>query len=249
MFMEQLKVEAGEALFDKAVSHYRSGNIKSYSFSGRGKSNFKIKAIVQAAGAFGVTISLSFDTNWFEIDHYCTCAANGARLCEHAAAVIYKFLADDFPKINRRPMQPAEPQGGIAQLQLAVAPAEPAVITYAIHGLGTTTEFFQLTPTVPQRDKAFCGQLVECLGDINYSAWKREELLQSLSGFDRLVFCFLENKLSRKELSSRTVFLPKSRESLQLIVTLSEAGRAVVGETGQPLQLGEPLAAAASHGL
>jgi superfamily II DNA or RNA helicase len=241
MFMEQLKAETGEALFDKAVSHYRSGNIKSYSFSGRGKSNFKIKAIVQAAGAFGVTISLSFDTNWFKIDHYCTCAANGARLCEHAAAVIYKFLADDFSKINRRPMQPAEPQGGIAQLQLAVAPAEPAVITYAIHGLGTTTEYFQLTPTVPQRDKTFCGQLVECLGDINYSARKREELLQALSGFDRLVFCFLENKLSRKELSSRTVFLPKSRESLQLIVTLSEAGRAVVGETGQPLQLGEPL--------
>jgi superfamily II DNA or RNA helicase len=242
MLMEHLKSEAGETLFNKAVSHYQSGNIKSYSVSNRRKSSYQIKAIVTAAGAFGVSINLVFTNNRFKIDPYCTCASGSVGLCEHAVAAVYKFLADDFPKINHQAIKSVPPKGGLDQLKLAAAaPTGPAAITYGIGNLNTATETFQFTFTVPGREDTFCVQLVECLGDLNYSARKREELLNTLSGLDRLVFCFLENKLSGKDSPRKTVFLPKSREVVQLIGALTEANRVVVFETGHPLQLGEPL--------
>jgi superfamily II DNA or RNA helicase len=242
MLMEKLKAEAGEAIFERAVLLYQSGNIKPYSFSNKGNYSYRIKAIVNAGDAFGVNIRLDFSYSGFKTDHYCTCPAGGARLCEHATAVIYKFLADDLPKTNFRVVKPVQSQDGLAQLKLAAAaPTEPVAITYKVGGLDTVTESFKFTLSTPQREEAFCGQLVDCLGDINYSAAKREKLLNGLSGFDRLVICFLENKLSAKEPHAKSVLLPKTREVFQFIITLIQNNRAVSSNTGRPLQLGEPL--------
>jgi superfamily II DNA or RNA helicase len=241
MLMEKLKSEAGEAVFDQAVAHYHSGSIKPFSFLSQGNGRYQIKAIVRATGAFGVNINLDFTNDRFKINPYCTCSSGGARICEHAAAVIYKFLADELPKINPRVIKPAQPQDGIAQLKLAAAPAEPVAITYGIGGLGTLTECFQFTLTVSGRDEAFSAQLVDCLGNINYSTRKRDNLLNALSGFDHLAICYLENKLSGKDSHTNSVLLPRSREVLQLIVTLIKADRAVSPDNGRPLKLGAPL--------
>lgn len=239
MLLEKLKLDAGEPVFEKAVSYYQTGNIKSYAFTQQGNSRYQIKAIVKASGAYGVNIKLDFIYNQVKIDHYCTCGSN--QLCEHATAVAYKFISDDLPKFNSKLIKPA-PAEGIELLKLvAVCSSAKAELHYTISGLDNQAENFQLTFNSQERDETFLSQLVEGLGDINYSAGKREQLLNSLTGFDYLVVTYLENILTGKDPRRKSVFFSKSKENLQLIITLIQNSRVISNHTSQPLEFGETL--------
>jgi superfamily II DNA or RNA helicase len=243
MLFEKLKLDAGERIFDFAVSHYQAGDIKNYNLTRQGNSHFQIKAIVKASGVYGVNLSLDFTSGQLRIDHYCTCSGD-SRICEHAAAVAYKFLADDFPKFNLGVTKPAKlpPTDGIESLKLAIAGAPgECPLYYKIGNLDNSAEDFKLAFFIPKQQPAFLAQLMEALGDVNYSARKREQAFNSLCGFDRLVVSYVENALSGKDSGKGTVFLPKSRENFQLILTLIQNGRAIHDNTSQPLILGEVL--------
>jgi superfamily II DNA or RNA helicase len=236
MLLEKLKTDAGEVIFEKALSHYQSGNIKPYSFTVQG-SRYQIKAIVKAAGACGVNLSLEFVNGQLKTDHFCTCNFSGDGFCEHITAVIYKFISDDLPKLNPGAMKPV-PAEGIAQLKLAAAASERTELSYIIDGLDTQAEHFQIILSCPGREEVFAGQLVACLGDINHSAQKRTQLFNALSGFDHLALCFLENHFTGKDVRLASVFLTKSSENLQFIVSLIQNNRAVSHNGSRPLQLG-----------
>ncbi|HBE80597.1 MAG TPA: hypothetical protein DDW65_22855, partial [Firmicutes bacterium] len=238
MLLEKLKSDAGEVVFEKALSYYQSGNIKPYSYAKQGNNRYQIKAIVKATGTYGVSVNLDLNNGQFKTDYFCACAFGDNRLCEHITAVIYKFLADDLPKLNPGVIKPVRPEG-IEQLKAAIAAVERAELCYEICGLNNQTEHFQITFICPGREEVFIEQLVACLGDINYSVQKRGQLLSSLGGFDHLVICFLENHLSGKNTHLKTILLPKSEENLQFIVTLIQNDRALSHDSGRPLLLGE----------
>lgn len=243
MLLEKLKLDAGEQVFNQAVSHYQAGNIKTYNLTRQGNSHFQIKAIVRASGVYGVNLTVDFNNGQLKIDDYCTCSG-GIPICEHAAAVAYKFLADDFPKFNRGLIKPAKlpPLDEIESLKLAVAGvAGKSALYYKIGNLDNNAESFKLTCFIPEQSPDFPEQLVESLGDINYSARKREQAFNLLTGFDHLVVTYMENALSGKDSGKGTVFLPKSKENFQLILTLIQNGRALSDTTTQPLILAEAL--------
>ena len=122
------KTETGRrgAGFDHAVEHYNSGDIKNYNLTRQGNSRFQIKAIVKAAGTFGVNLDLDFQNGPVQLGFFCTCSGEN-KLCEHAAAVAYKFLADDFSKFNPVKAKPAKlpAPDGIDSLKQAVSEATP----------------------------------------------------------------------------------------------------------------------------
>lgn len=239
MLMEKLKLDAGEPVYEKAIAHYQSGAIKSFNFTQSGKSRYQIKAIVKAPGAFGVNLNLDFNNGSFKISHFCTCSSGSDTLCEHAAAVIYKFLADDFPKLNPGLIKPAQPEGIGLLRQIAAAPAEKTALIYEIGGLDSQSEQFTLTFSIPEDSDPCLGQLVNCLGDLNYSVRKREQILDSLTDFDYLIISALETKLSGKDPGRQNITIPKSKQSLQLVLVLAQNAKATLHS--QPLKLGESL--------
>jgi superfamily II DNA or RNA helicase len=240
MLLEKLKLDAGEQVFEQAVNHYQTGAIKNYNLTRQGNSHFQIKAIVKTTGAYGVNITLDFNGGQLKIDHYCTCSG-GNQLCEHAVAVVYRFLADDFPKFNPGVIRPAELDGIELLKQAAACSTGKDALYYKIGNLDNNTEHFKVTFFSPERAATFPAQLAECLGDINYSARKREQVLNSLTGFDYLAVTYIENVLSGKDSGAGTVLLPKSKANFQLILTLIQNNRAVSGDNSQPLILAETL--------
>ncbi len=239
MLLEKLKLDAGEQVFEQAVGHYQTGDIKSYNLTRQGNSRFQIKAMVKDSGVYGVNLNLEINNGQLIIDHYCTCSG-GSQLCQHAAAVSYKFLADDFPKFNPGMIKPAKlsPMDGIESLKLAaVGVAGKCALNYKIGNLDNNADNFKLTCFASGRAETFPDQLVECLGDINYSARKREQAFNALTGFDHLVVSYLENALSGKDSGNGTVFLPKSKENFQLILTLIQNNRAFGEDISRPLIL------------
>ncbi len=240
MLLEKLKLDAGEKVFETAVAYYQSAAIKPYSYSPSGTSRYQIKAIVKASGAFGVNISLDFGNDRLKIDAYCTCASGNDTLCEHATAVVYKFIADDFPKLNPGLAKPVQPEG-VELLKLAAGPDETVVLFYQIGGLNDLAENFTIIFQVPEGHDPLAGQLTECLGDINFSARKREQILNSFAGFDQLVISYLERLLNGKDSRRKCVFLPKTPQSLQLILVLIQNARALHHADSRPLAIGEPL--------
>ena len=120
-----------------------------------GNNRYQIKAIVKASGAYGVNINLDFNNDRLKIDHYCTCSS-GSKLCEHAAAAIYKFISDDLPKLNPTAIKPAQPEG-IEQLKLAAAASvEKATLSYKISGLDNQTENFTIDINHPRQVMKHC---------------------------------------------------------------------------------------------
>ncbi len=241
MLLEKLKLDAGEPTFDKAVSHYKSAAIKSYTYTQPGNNRYQLKAIVKAGGVFGTDISLDFNDGRFKISHFCTCPSGNNALCEHAAAVVYKFIADDFPKLNPGSIKPVPPEG-IELLKLAVSSPDgkPALI-YKIDGLDDLSDNFTLSLLTPEGDQTWIGRLVDCLGDINYGIRKREQLFNSLNGFDYLVISYLEKTLSGKDSHRYSVSLPKSKPNLQIILVLIQNGAAASCRNLQLIELGETL--------
>jgi superfamily II DNA or RNA helicase len=243
MLLEKLKLDAGELVFEQAVGHYQAGDIKNYNLTRQGNSRFQIKAIVKAAGVYGVNLNLGFNNGQLKIDHYCTCTG-GNQFCEHAAAVAYKFLADDFPKFNSGVIKPAKriSPDGIESLKLAVQDVTGKLaLGYKIGNLDNNAENFKVTFFIAGQRQAPLEQLVESLGDINYSARKREQAFSSLTGFDQLVVSYIENALSGKDSSNGTVFLPKSKENFQLILTLVQSNKAFGDVTLQSIALAGTL--------
>lgn len=243
MLLEKLKLDAGEQVFDFAVSHYQAGGIKNYNLTRQGAGHFQIKALVKVSGVYGVNLNLDFTNGQLKIDYYCTCSGD-SKLCEHAAAVVYKFLADDFPKFSLGVMKPAKlpSADGIESLKLAVTETTgECPLYYKIGNLDNHVENFKLAFLGSKQPPAFLEQLMEALGDVNYSARKREQTFNLLSGFDYLVVSYVENAMSGKDSGKGTVFLPKSKENFQLIVMLIQNGRAINDTTSRSLVLGEAL--------
>jgi superfamily II DNA or RNA helicase len=243
MLLEKLKLDAGEQVFHQAVSLYQSGDIKNYNLTRQGSSRFQIKALVKAAGVYGVNLTIEYNNGQMKIDQYCTCSADN-NLCEHAAAVAYKFLADDFPKVSPGSVKPVKLPSldPIESLKLAAGGiAGESPLSYKAGNLDNNAEIFTLTLFIPSQNPPWVTQLVEALGDINYSARKREQAFGSLTGFDRLVVSYIENHMSGKDAGTGTVSLPKIKENFQLIMTLIETGRAFHGNTSRRLVLGETL--------
>ncbi|HBF36919.1 MAG TPA: hypothetical protein DDW50_06320 [Firmicutes bacterium] len=238
MLMEQLQVTAGDVTFEKAVSFYNSGAIKSYSFSDQ-NGHYQLRAIVKEKNAYGVDINLDLTTSQFKINPYCTCSAGGHQLCEHATAVIYQFLANDLPKLNPARIKSGKPQG-IEQLKALNSGPDKQALSYQIGGLDTAGESFQITLTAGEGESIFASHLIDCLGDVNYSPHQREKLLKALNSFDFLVLNYLENNFSSKDLALRAVFLPKSKANLELILSIIENHQAV-NHQGQLLKLGDIL--------
>ncbi|MGE5581749.1 MAG: SWIM zinc finger family protein, partial [Bacillota bacterium] len=241
MLMEKLKADAGEAVFEKAASHYKSAAVKSYAYNHQGDNRYQIKAIVKASGAYGVNLNLDCNFNRLKIDHYCTCSAGGSRLCEHATAVVYKFLADDFPKLSPSISKPASLDGIELLKMVAAATLEKSALYYAIGGLDNQAGDFQIAFNGPDRDKTFIYELVKCLGDVNYSPRKRELLFNSLNRFDHLIISYLEHSFTGKDFGLKSISLPKSKENLEMILVLIENGRALSADTSKTLKLGPNL--------
>lgn len=100
MLLDKFKSVADERLIEKILFHYHSGNIKPYFFIQQGENRYQVKAIIKSSGAYGVNANLDFCRGRLTIDYYCTCSYFGSFLCEHVAAVVYKFLIDDLPNPN-----------------------------------------------------------------------------------------------------------------------------------------------------
>lgn len=243
MLLEKLKLNAGEQAFDQAVGHYQAGDIKNYNLTRQGNNRFQIKALVKANGIYGVNLNLDFQNGPVQIDYYCTCAGE-TKLCVHAAAVGYKFLADDFPKLNTGVVKPAKlpAPDGIESLKRAVSDtADEWQLCYRIGNLDTPAGDFKLSFFVPGLQPSVMEQLVECLGDINYSARKREQLWCKFGGFDRLALSYIEKAIIGKDTGKGTVFLAKTGDNFQLILTLIQNGRGFDDKTSKALILGEVL--------
>ncbi len=238
MLMEKLEASAGEIIFEKAVSIYKSGNIKPYSFTEQ-NGHYQLKAIVKDKSVYGVDVNLDLSTNQFKIRHYCTCTSTGGNLCEHAVAVIYRFLANDLPKLNPAKIKPATSQG-IDQLKSLRFEKNHKTLFYKIKGLNTPGNCFELELATTDHNQDSLPQLIECLGNVNYSSRQRDLLLKDLNSFDYLALNYLENNFSSKDPELKTISLPQSVASLQLIISLIRNNQAVNNE-GQHLKLGETL--------
>lgn len=241
MLLEKLKLDAGEPVFEKAVAYYKAIAIKSFNYTQTGGNCYQLKAIVKGSSAFGVNLKLNFTNDQLKVDPYCTCASGNNSLCEHATAVVYKFLADDFPKLNPVPSKPALSAGIELLKQAAAAPVEKAALVYEIGGLDRPAEHFSYTLTVPDGDEALISQLVDCLGNVNYSVRKREQLFNSFTSFDAIIIAYLEQTYAAKDAARKKILLPKSKSNLQLIQVLAQNGRAILPGSFLPLEMGERL--------
>lgn len=238
MVMEKLKASAGDDVFEKAVSLYRSGHIKSYSHTKR-HSQYQLKAIVKETSVYGVDVTLDLSAGQLKINSYCSCASGSSRLCQHAAAVIYQFLAHDLPKLDPSKIKPSKPQG-IDQLKSLSFLKDQKDLTYTIKGLSGPGDYFELTLVSGGNSPDWLSPLIECLGDVNASSTRRDLLFNDLSGFDFLIIHYLENNFSSKDPSLQTISLPKSTASLQLIRFLIQNNRAL-NTQGQYFNMGETL--------
>ena len=81
-----------------------------------------------------------------------------------------------------------------------------------------------MTFSIPGQPPSVTEQLAECLGDINYSARKREQLLSSFGGFHRLALSYIEKAITGKDTGRGTVFIPKTGDNFQLVLTIIENG-------------------------
>jgi superfamily II DNA or RNA helicase len=242
MILEQLKSTAGEAVYLQGVDCYLTGKIKNYTFIRQSGGRFQIKAIVTSPAAYGVDISLTIVTGQLKITNYCTCPHHQEGLCEHETAVIYKFLADDYPRLpNTSIAKPARMDGLELLKQIAFDHGEPLILTYRINGLDQDIPAdFKLTLSGGNSPEIVVA-LIESLGDLNYSAVKRDLLFNQLAGFDRLITGHLEQILTKKDAPNRTVSFSKNRDNFQFILTLMENRKLFLSQSGEPLKPGETL--------
>jgi len=244
MLLEKLKLDAGEPAFEKAVSYYKAAAIKSFNYTQAG-GRYQLKAIVKGSSAFGVNLNLDFTNGRLKIDPFCTCSSGNNSLCEHATAVVYKFLADDFPKLRGGGPTNHSPVEGIELLKQMAAPVEKAALVYEIGGLDRQAEHFDFSLAFPDDGEELAhgrvSQLVDCLGDVNYSARKRAQLFDWFTSFDTVIIAFLEKAYTEKDASPKKILLPKSKPNLQLIQVLAQNGRAILSGASLPLEIGEPL--------
>ncbi len=237
MLLDKLKAITGESLYNQAVSHYKSSNIVSFAYTPQGNSRYQIKAIVKANGAYGVNLILDFINERLKMDNYCTCSAAKDTVCEHAAAVIYKFITDDLPKLHPEISAPIQPEDIDFLKQIIPNPSAKIELQYEIANLDNFEDFQVIISSGDRVD--FSLQLFDCLGEITYNVQKRNAMLNSLSGLDLLIFVFLEKNLSHKDLVQQAIFLPQTPENLQLILTLIQHGKAYSGS--RILKSGEVL--------
>ena len=238
MVMEKLKASVGDDVFEKAVSLYRSGHIKSYSHTKR-HSQYQLKAIVKENSVYGVDVNLDLTAGQLKINSYCSCTTGSSRLCQHAAAVIYQFLVHDLPKLDPSKIKPSKPRG-IDELKSLSFLKDKKDLLYTIKGLSSPGDYFELTLAFGGKSPDSLSPLIECLGDVNSSSNRRDLLLKDLSSFDFLIIHYLENNFSSKDPGLQTISLPKSMASLQLIISLIQNNRAL-NTQGQYFNIGETL--------
>ncbi|HEX3047632.1 MAG TPA: DEAD/DEAH box helicase [Bacillota bacterium] len=254
MLLTKLQELAGETLFSQAVEHYRNGGIKNYALTSGKNNQYRLKAIVKGSGPpYGVDVNLKIVKDNIETNNYCTCF-HGKGLCEHETAVIYKFLADDFPKLQSIPApKPVAPEAveGIALLrQVASDFGEKVLLSYEVKGLAdpesknfkiTLSPGTDLDNSSAGADGVYLVQLLEILGDVNASGFKREKLLNRLSGFDRLVLDFFENILTKKDPPARAIVIPRSKANLHFLLTILESRQVTLSPSKKSLMLGERI--------
>ncbi|MCL6589715.1 MAG: SNF2 helicase associated domain-containing protein [Firmicutes bacterium] len=242
----KLQELAGETVFNQATEYYRKQGIINYDLSCKWK-EYRLRAIVKGNGPpCGVDVTLKTGKDRLECNCFCTCSTQG--VCKHATAVIYKFLAEDFPRLELIPApKPPAPEvvEEIALLrQAALDSGEKVILNYEVKGLaepGSLNFKITLGAGSDLETSTYLVHLLELLGNPNTSGSKRAKLLNRLSGFDRLVIEYLENNFTKKEVKNRAVEIPKSKANLGLILAILENRPVSLSPSKKPLILGERI--------
>lgn len=257
--LNQLKSYAGNRIFTRGAKYYAQGCIHEYKITRQQDDVYEIKATVQGTYQYTVHLKLSIASRKLKIiEGFCNCPYDWGILCKHKTAVLYKFLAEDYPRLATASLKPAMVKGGydalknIAGAGLPLLPSRlGARLTYELKGLKSASMVnFRLRINSADLKAETIETMLETMARARtnhpdypnaYNQYLFEEILDSLSGFDRLVVEQLRQVQTRISPKNQVVFFKKTKENLGFLLTIIEQREVYQEGSPRPLQVGEVL--------
>jgi SNF2 family DNA or RNA helicase len=234
-----LKDKVRTKIYNRGKRYYKQQRIRDYDYSLVTAEEFKLEAQVMGTKKYEVDIKVMISSRDLSFRGECSCPYDWGPICKHQVAVIYKFLTEDYSKLEGKDFQEVN-FNKLVELSHQLENDRTVKLKYIIKGLLTDSMVnFKLTFAAEQLTLT---QLEGVVSYIHTGGFDSSDFLENkLTIKDKNKLDYLAWEETSKSRTDASFLFPKSRRNFDFLLDLITEREVYLGETDELAQVGEVL--------
>ncbi|MGM0508278.1 MAG: SNF2-related protein [Fusobacteriota bacterium] len=237
-FVNLLKGLIERKRYKRGKDYYNTKKIVKYDYGINKKGQVIINAAVKGSSIYLVDLAFSIDDQDIDIgDVSCTCPDNCFRFCKHSAAVLYKFLKEDFGEkyIQKRKKLIFEKLSKISKESKEEQKKE---LEYHVNGL---TKNSRINFKIIIKSDSISEELGRILIDYIHNKSERDEILSYFDYKELANINILKNLQKKESQTENAILIYKNKDSFNFLMKLAQEKKLYFSKTQEIAIPGEEI--------
>ncbi|WP_408955097.1 SNF2-related protein [Natroniella sp. ANB-PHB2] len=237
--LKQLRRNISAKIYNRGRKYYQAGRIINYDYQIISKQQLKIDAEVSGTKLYQVSIEINLKNKKIYPEGQCNCPYDWGPICKHEIAVLYKFLEEDYPRLdfNRLTEIYYDRLVGLSQ---KITSKEKVALQFVIKGLMTSSMVnFKLVLESEELEIAELERIISYIQDPHYSTL--DPLKDRLKVKDLAQINYLAQVETKASQTAGALLFPKDEANFNFLLGLIEESQVYLAESDQLAKVGQLL--------